>query len=76
MVAKRYKVQREDVELAQLYHSEYLDRGDLGLFLEKQGMGVNHHTFSNCPDRYFYINLVLDQALGPEIRLVDFGKSA
>ena len=53
----------EDLEIATLYSQENpgFDRGSLGAFLERNGLGINHHTHSDCYDRCEYINLVLDR---------------
>lgn len=62
------RVNPVDVDLARIYLEEdatLRTRESLGPFLERNGLGINHHTFSNCPDRVVYINLVLD-ALGLE----------
>lgn len=63
MVTKHVK--EEDVEIAVLYkdNNPGLDRARLGVLLEKEGLGVSHHTHSGCADRVEYINLVLDRIM-------------
>lgn len=61
MAAKHVK--DEDAEIAAMYRDENpgLHRGDLGVLLEKEGLGAGHHTHSGCSDKVEYINLVLDR---------------
>ncbi len=61
-------ISAEDLEVAQLYQAEHpqLDRGYLGTLLERDGLGINHHTHSGCANRVEYINLILDR-LFPEL---------
>ena len=61
---QRY-VKKEDIELAKLYVAGHpgFSRGELGILLEKEGLGINHHTFSGCADRVEYINFILDKAM-------------
>jgi hypothetical protein len=62
---KTYRISSEDVELARLIHQDHphLDRGKLGVLLEKQGLAKGHHRFSGCPDQVLYLNLILDTIL-------------
>lgn len=55
----------EDVELARTFADSLgLDRGQLGTYLFKGGMGIGHHAHnSGCADRIEYINLVLDEIM-------------
>ncbi|MEK9179930.1 MAG: hypothetical protein AAB897_00775 [Patescibacteria group bacterium] len=62
-------IKGEDLEIAKLYQKEHpdLDRDKLGVLLEREGFGADHHKFSGCSDRAEYINLVLDKIfLSPE----------
>lgn len=67
MAQSKVKINPEDIEIARLYMADNpkLRRERLGVLLETNGLGLNHHTFSDCSDRVAYINLVLD-ALGLE----------
>ena len=58
-------VKDEDVELAKLYMADHpgISRGEFGVLLEKEGLGVNHHTFSGCANRVEYINFILDKVM-------------
>jgi hypothetical protein len=59
----------DDIEIARIYmgdffNGRYYNRGNLGRFLQINGMGLNHHTFSNCLSHFEYINLILDYVIG------------
>lgn len=66
------RVREADLLIALLYieQNPQLDRGSLGLLLEKDGMGLDHYLIpSNCRDRVEYINLILDR-IGEAARTV------
>lgn len=58
-------VKEEDVEIAALYHESNpnLVRWKIGLLLEQDGLGLDHHTHSGCWNREEYINLVIDRVM-------------
>jgi len=64
----------EDVELATLYRESFpdLDRGRLGLLLEREGLGVDHYLHSGLPDRIEYINRVLDKMIAERAKVAAF----
>ena len=59
-------ISKDDLDIAFLYAETEGDRAKLGLKLFREGLGTNHYTFSGCPDRHTYINLILDQILGED----------
>ena len=64
-IEKLKHVKEEDVEICRLYHESNPDlaREKIGLLLENDGLGIDHHTHSGCWNREEYINLVLDRVM-------------